>query len=259
MNARQSAVERDARRYAFHALQGFRRADSSADETLTDAAYMTAHQAALVLLGGDTPEARRWARAHQLLADSRARLRARKSREFAAKNAAQAAVHGITAGDVVRGVRAGGHLPVGAECTIDHVSGDLMWATIDSERQIVWAPDVERVDPDPIPESGIEDFQVGDDVLTPSGGSGVVEHVDIVSGVTVRVADGETWRYDPGQLTRYSPAAVGDQLVVRGIGAQATVLDVQDVGYSVRYDDAPDVLLCPFSAVVQVLAQAVPA
>lgn len=258
MSARQSPVERDARRYAFHALQGMRRPTTSADEALTEAADMSARQAAKVLLAGGIPEARRWARAHQLLADSRDRLRARKSRVIDAKNAAKEAAHGITAGDVVRGVRSGGHLPVGAECTIEDVSGDLMWATIDVERHVVWAPDVERVEPDPIPDSGIEDFQVGDDVLTPSGGGGVVEHVDVVSGVTVRVA-GETWRYEPGQLTRYSPAAVGDQLVVRGIGAQATVLDVQDVGYSVRYADAPDVLLCPFSSVVQVLARAVSA
>jgi hypothetical protein len=231
---------------------------SSADEALTDAADMSARQAAKVLLDGDIPEARRWARAYQLLDESRARMRARKSRVLAAKNAAKAAAHGITAGDVVRGVRAGGRLPVGAKCTIKDVSGDLMWATIGGELHVVWAADVERVAPDPIRDSGIGDLQVGDDVLTPSGGGGVVEHVDVVSGVTVRVA-GETWRYEPGQLTRYSPAAVGDGLVVRGIGAQATVLGLEDVGYSVRYADAPDVLLCPFSAVVQVLPQAVSA
>jgi hypothetical protein len=167
-----------------------RRPDSSADEALTDAADMSARQAAKVLLDGDIPEARRWARAYQLLDESRARLRARKSRVLAAKNAAKAAAHGITAGDVVRGVRAGGHLPVGAECTIKDVSGDLMWATIGGELHVVWAADVERVAPDPIRDSGIGDLQVGDDVLTPSRGAGVVEHVDI----------------EPEQLTRATPA-----------------------------------------------------
>ncbi|MEU4386560.1 hypothetical protein [Promicromonospora sp. NPDC023805] len=257
MSARQSPVERDARTYAttWLLVERGRREDRKAFELLDATADSLACRAARAVLRGDMPEARRYATAYQLVADSRDRLAARKSRERHARNAAEAAAHGIAAGDVVRGVSRTGRLPVGTECTIDDVSGNLLWATIDGERHVVWAEDVERV---PIPESGIEDVQVGDDVLTPSRGPGVVEHVDVVSGVTVRV-HGETWRYWPGQLTRYSPAAVGDKLVVRGIGAQATVLGREDVGYSVRYDDAPDVLLCPFSAVVQVLPQAVAA
>jgi hypothetical protein len=207
VSARQSPVERDARRYAAIHLQGQRDypRDRTPVELLDAAAHQLARITAQYVVSGNMPEARRNAAACQLLADSSARMSARKSRERDAKNAAQEAVHGITAGDVVRGVRGGGNLPVGAECTIEGVAGNILWATIDGERHVVWAADVERVAPDPIRDSGIGDLQVGDDVLTPSRGAGVVEHVDIVSGVTVRVA-GDTWRYEPEQLTRATPA-----------------------------------------------------
>lgn len=258
MSARQSPVETDARRIAQRDLSIERRVrgGQTALELLGSSADGLARQAAELLLDGNIPRARRYARAHQLVAESRMRLMARHQREYDAKREIEAAVHGIKVGEDVRVTSDRAHAPAGSVHTVEDVSGSILWITVDGERRILWGREVERV---PIPESGIEDFQVGEDVLTPGRGAGVVEHVDVVSGVTVRVADGETWRYEPEQLTRGVPAAVGDGLIVRGIGAQATVLDVQDVGYSVRYDDAPDVLLCPFSAVIQVLTRAVPA
>lgn len=261
MSARQSPVERDARRYAVIHLRVDRDDRTrSALQVLNSSAESLASNAAQAVLNGNIPAARRWARAYQLVDESRERLLARRRRDYDAELAQKAAEHGIKAGDVMRVTRNGisARLPIGTMCTIETVAGDILYTTIDGERLIVWAADVERVKPEPPAEP--DPFQVGEDVLTPSRGAGVVEHVDVVSGVTVRVADGETWRYEPDQLARYTPAGVGDRLIVRGIGAQATVLDVQDDGYSVRYDDAPEnVLRCLFGDVVQVLTRAVAA
>lgn len=213
MSARGS-VEMDARRHAARELRITRkyRRDMSALELLGVTAGDLAREAARLLVAGDVPSARRYAHAHQLVAESATRLSARHERERAAELEREAAEHGIKAGEKVRVTGANTHAPAGAIVTVEDVSGILLWVTVDGERHILWAKDVERVEPP----------------------------ADVVD--------------DP------APRAVaGDKLIVRGIGAQATVLDVHDGSYSVRYDDAPDVLLCPFSAVVQVLAQTVAA
>lgn len=210
MSARRSPAERDARRFAAIHLQIDRahQGTRTALQVLDSSAASLAREAAEAMVRGDLAQARRWARAYQLVAGSHDRLRARQRRAYDAKLARQAAAHGIKAGDTVRVMRAGvgTGMPVGAVCTIDHVSGDILEITADSRRRILWAADVELVDE---PAAEASPFQIGEDVLTPEG-AGVVEHVDIVSGVTVRVA-GETWRYEPGQLTRVAPAGVADE------------------------------------------------
>jgi hypothetical protein len=153
MSARQSAVVRDARAYAttWLLVARQRRNDRSAVELLDDAANSLAGLAARAVLRGDMPEARRYSTAYQLVVDSRDRLAARKSRELDAKHAAEAAAHGITAGTVVRKTRRGGLVPDGTLCTIEDVSGDILWTTVNGSRRIVWAADVERVDAAPVP------------------------------------------------------------------------------------------------------------
>jgi hypothetical protein len=202
MSARQSPVERDARKIAVRDLHLTReyRHDKSARELLDTSAADLAREAARALLRGDIPEARRYARAHQLLSESARRLTDRHEREREAKRAAEAAEHGITAGDVVRVTRGGvgTQVPVGTVCVIEDVSGVFLYTTHDGARHILWAADVEPVtelhdeglvgdEPDPIPESRIDEvpaavdqLQIGDDVLTPGSGAGVVEHVDLL-------------------------------------------------------------------------------
>ncbi|GAA4707251.1 hypothetical protein APR04_003774 [Promicromonospora umidemergens] len=206
--ARRNPVEVDARRYALADLLTERRyrSERTAAELLTDSADSLAREAARLLVAGDIPTARRYARAHQLVAQSGARLVTRQRRAVEAKYAREAAVHGITEGTVVRTTRGNALVPAGIVCKVETVRGPALFATIDGERRVVWGSDVERVEP--IQESGIgtERIDVDDTVLTPSRGIGVVEHVDTVSGVTVRV-DGEQWRYNPEQLTRVSAVA----------------------------------------------------
>lgn len=168
MSARRSPVERDARRLAAVHLRIDRehRGDRTARELLDSAAASLAVDAARAVLRGDMPDARRSARAHQLVADSRDRLGARRRRELDAECARRAAAHGITVGAVVRIARTG-QVPAGTVCTIENVLGNILYTTVDGVLRMAWAADVELVDePDPIPDSRIED-EPADDV-TPS-------------------------------------------------------------------------------------------
>lgn len=164
MSARQSDVERDARKYAARWLRAARefRGETSARDLLENTAGTLAREAARLLLAGDIPEARRHARAHQLVDESRERLNERRTRELDAKNARLAAAHGITAGDVVRVTRGDGITPrtVGTTHTVESVLGRMLFITVDGRTAILWADDVERVELSPIPDSGIEDVQV---------------------------------------------------------------------------------------------------
>jgi len=153
MSAPQSPVERDARRYAARDLRitrRYRRDSIDALELLHDVADSLAREAAVMLLAGSIPEARRYARAHQLVAESGSRLRARHQRAYDAERAREAAKHGIKAGEAVRVTRAGvgTTVPTGTVCTVERVSGELLHTTIDGVTCIVWASDVERVEPD---------------------------------------------------------------------------------------------------------------
>jgi hypothetical protein len=168
MSARRSTVEQDARVIAARDLRITRevRRDESAVDVLTTSANDLAHEAALLLMAGNVPKARRYARAHQLVTESRDRLSARHTREYDAKLAREAAEHGITVGNVVRvtGARYGNSVPVGTVCTIDAVSGGLLWSTIDGERRVVWASDVERVDEPAVEAPMPHDDEHGRDV-----------------------------------------------------------------------------------------------
>lgn len=249
MSARRSPVERDAREIALEALVRGRAAETKARAIFTYAIRSLEERTTWAVQDGLIPLARRRARAAELLEESKTRLYKRYERAVAAELALSGLVRDARVRDV-----AGIRVPADVVLTIDEdVTSKYIFAKDEhGERHIVYAGELELVE-EPTPAAEPDPFQVGEDVLTPRG-PGVVEHVDLVSGITVRVADGETWRYEPDQLTRYTPARAGDRLIVRGIGAQATVLDVQEDGYTVRYDDAPDrVLRCPFGDVLQVL------
>jgi hypothetical protein len=147
MSARQSPVEQDARRYAASHLSVDRqyRRDQTALQLLDSAANSLAREAARHMVAGDIPMARRYARAHQLIAESHTRLSERRTRALDAKNASLAAEHGITAGDVVRVTRPGQSAPVETVHTVNDVLGRMLYVTVDGRLVILWAADVERV------------------------------------------------------------------------------------------------------------------
>lgn len=151
--ARRSPVEVDARRLALRDLLATRkyRGDKDAVELLASSAADLAQEAAYELNAGRVPEARRYARAHQLIAESRRRLVARHQREIDAQREREAAEHGIRAGETVRVVslRPAGDVPVGTVVTVGRVSGSALFVDHDGKSSLVWGRDVERVEPEP--------------------------------------------------------------------------------------------------------------
>lgn len=155
--ARRSPVEVDARNHAARELRIQRRyrSDETALEVLAAAAAGLASEAANMLVAGDVPMARRYARAHQLIAGSRRRLLARRSRHFDAARAREAAAHGIQAGETVRvtGAGVGTQVPTGTVVTVDRVHGRWLYTGTGREARVMWAADVERVtEPEPTVE-----------------------------------------------------------------------------------------------------------
>lgn len=213
MSARQSVVEQDARRYAttWLLVTRGRRSDRSAVELLDDAANSLAGLAARAVLRRDMPEARRYATAHQLVTDSRDRLAARKSREHDAANAAEAAKHGIKAGDVVRITRASHAGAAGTDVTIEDVSGNILWITVHGERRIVWASDVELVT---APRDRVRIAAAGDAMV---GMLGVVESVSTHTPTgrqyaDVRTDDGSRATWPADELERVDAPHAADCL-----------------------------------------------
>jgi len=147
--ARRSPVEVDARRYALRALLVDRkyRRDQTAGELLASTADDLAREAAYEINAGRLPEARRYARAYQLITESRRRLTARRERDREAEHEREAAVHGIQAGETVRVVRraVGSDVPVGTVLTVDRVRGAALFSDYGDRSRFLWARDVERV------------------------------------------------------------------------------------------------------------------
>ncbi|GAB3167007.1 hypothetical protein GCM10027059_26940 [Myceligenerans halotolerans] len=85
------------------------------------------------------------------------------------------------------------------------------------------------------------DFTVGEEVVTPRG-VGIVEHTDIVSGVTVRFGDpdGEAMRYNPEQLQKPSArrAALAADLRRLAHLAESGLLDGEHIALDVHVDSA---------------------
>jgi hypothetical protein len=148
--ARRSPIDIDARRHAAReiAIQRRYRSDDGAADLLQMSADALAREAANLLLAGRTPEARRYARAHQLVVESRSRLVARRQSDRDAKLEREAAEHGIQVGETVRVVRQGAGndwAPVGTTVVVDHVRGHMLYTGNGRETRILWGADVERV------------------------------------------------------------------------------------------------------------------
>ena len=157
MSARQSPVERDARKIAAVALRDARdrRADDERAYLVLEAAIRSCEQATTwAVQRDDMPAARREARAAQLLSAASSRMVARQGRDAAREHAKV----GIVGGARVVAVRAGygpNAAPVGTVLTLDDdVSSPFPYGTDDDGRRwTVWARDVEVVPDAPIPDS----------------------------------------------------------------------------------------------------------
>lgn len=147
--ARRSPIEVDARRHALRDLliERKHRGDRSAYELLASTADGLAREAANLLARGDVPTARRYARAHRLITESRSRLYARQDRDRTAQREREAAEHGIQAGETVRVTKATGSVTVrvGDVVTVARVHGGLLFIDQPGKTLYVWGRDVERV------------------------------------------------------------------------------------------------------------------
>jgi len=162
--ARRSPIEDDARRIALRELLADRkyRGAQTAVELLRETADGLAREAAYEVNVGRLPEARRYARAHQLINESRRRLVARHERDRVAELEREAAEHGIKEGETVRVVhlRTGGDVPVGTVLTVDRVRGDALFTDHGGETRLLWPRDVERVTvPESTGGSALADFR----------------------------------------------------------------------------------------------------